>query len=101
MDYQEVEGTRLRHVKHKPGPTTHEGPAVYHSLPCFELTDVPPSRTAPTIGSLDPLSILDAVEIESIASEVRYKWRLHHFHDWFSDWFVCKYHFNKGRGNLV
>lgn len=70
MEYQEQEGTRLRHVKHKPGPKTHEGPAVYHSLPCFELTDVPPSRQAPVIGSLDPLSILDAVEIESVASEV-------------------------------
>ncbi|KAL5253479.1 hypothetical protein ACHWQZ_G013315 [Mnemiopsis leidyi] len=69
MEYQEQEGTRLRHVKHKPGPKTHEGPAVYHSLPCFELTDVPPSRQAPVIGSLDPLSILDAVEIESVASE--------------------------------
>ena len=70
LDYQEQEGTRLRHIKHKPGPKTHEGPAVYHSLPCFELTDVPPSRQAPVIGSLDPLSILDAVEIESVASEV-------------------------------
>ena len=68
----EVDGTgaRLRHVKHKPDPKSHDGPSMYHSLPCFELTDIPPSRGAPDIGSLDPLSILDAVEIESIHTEV-------------------------------
>ena len=70
MDDEASNGTRLRHIKHKPTPKTHGGPAVYHCLPCFELTSVPPSRSAPQTSSLDPLSILDTVEIESVHSEV-------------------------------
>jgi len=69
MEDDASNGTRLRHIKHKPSPKTHGGPAVYHCLPCFELTNVPPSRSAPQTSSLDPLSILDTVEIESVHSE--------------------------------